>query len=91
MLITDHAPTGIMCCWNNGNGLSGNVYAIFQAALIDGREMLLDKCHGFVRNIQIDTVTPKAFHLMVNSACHYVSGSKLFSRIKLVHESGSVW
>ena len=70
--------------------LACDVDAQFQAARMDGREMLPDELRRLVRDVQVDAFDAAFLHLEVDGPCHDVARRQFGARIVLRHESRAV-
>ena len=71
---------------HHGQRRRGHVHAQFEAAPVDGREVLFDKRPRLVREVQKDAVVPEPLHFMVNRPRHHITRGQFGVWVITAHE-----
>ncbi|RMN94112.1 hypothetical protein ALQ51_05485 [Pseudomonas cannabina] len=72
------------------NGLAGNVDGELEAAFIDGGEVCLDECFGFVADVEKNAVDAQALHLVVDRPRYDIARGQFCPFVESRHEALAV-
>ena len=86
VLIDHHAAAGVVRGRHHGQRRRGHVHAQFEAAPVDGREVLFYKGPRLVREVQKDAVMAEPLHFMVNRPRHDIARGQFGRRVVTPHE-----
>src|SRR5471032_1974723 len=87
--VGDHAAAGVVRGRHDRNRLLGDVDAQFQAARVDGGEVLDQECGRLVADVEVDVVEAALLDLEVDGAGHHVARRQLGALVVFQHEAAA--
>ena len=87
MCICHDSAAGIMGGWDDRYQFFADVDTKFKASHMDSGKMRHYEVVTFVANIEINAITAKPLHFMVNSAGNYVPGCEFSALVEIGHEA----
>jgi hypothetical protein len=88
--VYHHAAAGVVRGRHHGQRLACHIETEFQAAGVDGGEVLPHEVLALVRDVEIDAVDAEPLHLVVDGAGDDVPRREFCLRVEAVHEALAV-